>query len=381
MTVYLSDSILYSEMKTIVSKVGNPRFLLLFFLVLVFPLSLAAQDLIALHPLRASAESASMAELFFDRMRRELPEAGGGDYGAFIIDLTRLPPDVPAGGFPPYICPSPSITGRSLYAITGEASPDEVFPGAFRMRLYLWRMDGSRLLGSDEMTLTGPGDLEMTGGFLAYVLSWIEEDVPAEPVIIYAEPEIVLVPVEAEPHEENWLYVGVRGGMGYSRWTYDYRDSSTHHDVTSFISTNISAQASVYFTHFFAVQTELNYVYDVKTDGDSYSSQSLNVPLLAKFVMRGAHIKAGIFGGIYYHLPLSQSGSAEVRDYYDYTADFPGFVFGMSMGWKVGPGYLFIDGRFAYDGHWFTSDLGTINYRNSTRVSVGYEMGFFQKNK
>ena len=151
---------------------------------LLFAAALGAQEPVAMHPMIGPPETQEIAAAFFDRARREVVIVSGGKYIAFNIDLSRLPPDVPEGGFPPWICPSPSITASAAYAITGEAAPDPDTPEAFRMRLYLWKMEGARLLGSDEMTVTGPEDLEATPAFIEWVLSWIVEE---EPVIVYVD--------------------------------------------------------------------------------------------------------------------------------------------------------------------------------------------------
>ena len=204
-------------------KVKSTGFILLALFITHFSLQipgLEAQEVIAMHPFRATSEAENMSNLFFQRLRQELPTVSDGDYRDFLIDLTRLPADVPEGGFPPWICPSPSITADSAFALTGEASPDEDFPGSFRIRVYLWRMEGARLLGSDETTVATLEDLNTLPYFLDWILSWIEDGF--EPTVVYTEAEPIIV-YAGTPYEHKWLYLGLRGGGGYSRWTYDYR--------------------------------------------------------------------------------------------------------------------------------------------------------------
>ena len=57
----------------------------------------------------------------------------------------------------------------------------------------------------------------------------------------------------------------------------------------------------------------------------------------------------------------------------------PGYTFGMSVGWKVGPGFLFLDGRFEYDGLWYNYGRDPVYYRNAFRLGVGYEWGILEK--
>ncbi|MCL2295265.1 MAG: hypothetical protein FWC36_10465, partial [Spirochaetes bacterium] len=186
-----------------------------------------AQELIAVHPLRAAPGTEELARYFYLTMLQQIPFVDDTDFRPFPIDLTRLPPDVPAGGFPPWVCPSPVITGGASYALTGESVPDADAPGNVRIRLYLWRMEGARLLGSDEMTVSGRADIEMaTPFFLEWVFSWIEPTAEPETIVL-TERERVYVEVEVErivevkrfvdvgirqPYEPSWLYLGIRLG-------------------------------------------------------------------------------------------------------------------------------------------------------------------------
>jgi hypothetical protein len=53
-----------------------------------------------------------------------------------------------------------------------------------------------------------------------------------------------------------------------------------------------------------------------------------------------------------------------------------------SIGWKTGPGYLFVDTRVEYDGHfWETPAADRTFYRNMVRLSIGYEMSLLEKSK
>ena len=341
------------------------------------------RNIIALHPFRGPPEFFDMSLTVYEQAMNDIPRVSNFMYAVFPIDLNNLPPDVPEGGFPPWISPSPSITGDSAYAITGEVTEDLDIPDAFRLRLYLWRLEDSRLLGSDEMTIETPEDLGTLPFFLEWVLSWIEEEAPpAGPLTIIA--------YSGMAQEEHWLYIGLRGGGGYSQLTYDYRNarSALVRDVTSLMSANAALQISVQLIRFFEFQTELNMVANFgpvidHSTGDSdgrYVTFDLNIPFLAKFVMQSGRLKVGLFGGAYLHLPMIQTGSDAAIAYYDYKADIPGITVGLSAAWRVRRGSLFIDARIDYDGHWFNQDLEKINYRRTTNVNVGYEVGFFRKN-
>ena len=378
--------------------------LFLLFMLLSFPFSFAAaQDLIAMHPYHGPEEADEISALFFNMSVREVPRIGDNKYASFAIDLDNLPPDVPEGGFPPWICPMPSITGDAGYAITGEVAPDPDWPGAFRVRLYLWKMEGTRMLGSDEMTVAGPEDLGILPLFLQWILSWIDEDKLMEEMLARLRAELLLAEqpsvmnflgqtvvmlAEQAPPEPHWLYVGLRGGGGYSRLSYidNTNDPEYHPGPLTFNSINFAVQVSTRLARYFELQTELNFMWDFGQDGISdtderYTSMNMHIPLIAKFVLQSNRLKAAAYGGFYLHVPMYQSGNDIAVKEYEYSGDFPGFVFGMSIGWKWGRGNLFLDGRYEYDALMYNSTNRGVSTRNGIRVNIGYELGFFQKNR
>lgn len=369
-----------------------------------------AQELIAVHPLRAAPGTEELARYFYLTMLQQIPFVDDTDFRPFPIDLTRLPPDVPAGGFPPWVCPSPVITGGASYALTGESVPDADAPGNVRIRLYLWRMEGARLLGSDEMTVSGRADIEMaTPFFLEWVFSWIEPTAEPETIVL-TERERVYVEVEVErivevkrfvdvgirqPYEPSWLYLGIRLGGGGSRWVFDEIFARGVVDTKTFISANIALYAELAITNLFSLQTEANFIMDIgraETLPDTYpnsegtlSTLGLQIPLLLKFTLRNERLKAGIFAGPYFYFPLGQHSCCNagacnyVKRDFEYAA-VPGILFGMNFGWRMGRGNIILDGRIEYDGLWFESDtISKIHYRTNFRFNIGYEIGFFSK--
>ena len=368
---------------------GRLAVLLIVGCLLLIAAGLGAEEQIAIHPLRDTPEASGIADGFFRQMLLELENVSDGRFIPYRIDLSRLPPDVPEGGFPPWICPSPSITGGAAFAITGEAGADPDIYGATRIRLYLWRMDGARLLGSDEMVVMDSRDLAGVPAFLDWVISWIDET--PEPIVIYVEGEPVIL--FAEPYiPMHWLYLGLRGGGGFSQWAYDTGGNhpATVHNINMLASANIALQASVRLAQFFAIQAEANLISDFGPAHNPYTgvfaghfnSLSLQFPLLAKLVLQGERIKAGIFGGVYLHVPLTEFGGEPVLEWFDYWADFPGITAGLNIGWRIGPGNLFIDGRLDFDRLWnrnrtFESEIYN---RRAVRINIGYQMGFFGRN-
>ena len=427
------------------------RYLKKMFLCLLFTVFLAGFSItsaqgqsIALHPFQGN--NRVIAEVFFDVLISELYAAPVA-YSIYYIDLEDLPPDVPAGGFPAHVCPSPSLTKGASYAITGEINDDPYFSGSYRLRLYLWEMSENHLLTYDELTARDRGSCqEQMSYLLPWILSWIgkektdgmdvveiepytapeppriEEPAKNENLVRVAEAQplpqiqpawdpsrwLYIGPKGSEakagtpadntdqwvylgPETEKWLYLGVRGGMGTSQWYFDPSLTASYgnQDITSFSNANLSLQLSLHVLRFFDIQTETSFNADfgslanvtsgsLKQEG-LFVNWSLTVPLLVKLNLRGSHLRAGIFGGVYLYLPLWQTNSDKLGVYFDYKPDLPGIVLGMSLGWKLGPGSLFLDSRFEYDGRWFSSHKDQFYYRNMVKFNIGYEMGFIQK--
>jgi hypothetical protein len=91
---------------------------------------------------------------------------------------------------------------------------------------------------------------------------------------------------------------------------------------------------------------------------------------------------ASIYPGVYFYLPLFKTEDENLGSRFDYKPNPPGFFFGGSIGWKLGPGFLFVDGRFEYDGvFWDTPPSDRAFYRNMVKISLGYEMSFLKKKK
>jgi hypothetical protein len=72
------------------------------------------------------------------------------DFQPVRIDMAKLPDDVPDGGFPPFVCPSPSLIRANPYALTGEVTRTDT--GSWSLRLYLWGMADARLVFTSTLT-------------------------------------------------------------------------------------------------------------------------------------------------------------------------------------------------------------------------------------
>jgi hypothetical protein len=346
--------------------------------LLFFTLTTAqAQQAIALHPLKG--DSPDVAGRFFDEVAQALAEFPG-PYIPYLINLEDDETvDVSSGGLPAYICPQPILTKEAPYAMTGEVI--QISDSFYTIRLYLWDMASRVALISDELIVDVEDDTKYLPQLLAWMLSWIDREKR-----ITQDKEIA----EPEPDQEYWLSFGLRLGGGDSSWYFNTIDKNFNkwEYVTHFLNANFALQGTVHILRWLAIQTELNFCMDFSqpwntdaTEG-SFVSSYLTIPLMVRFNWRSGNLAASLFPGAYFYLPLFKTKNEKLGDRFDYKPNQPGFFFGGSIGWKVKDGYLFVDGRFEYDGYfWDTPPSDRTFYRNTVKLSVGYEMSFLKKKK
>lgn len=363
---------------------------------------------IAVHPLFAgNGQTTGMLSIYYTALLRAIPNMDGS-YTAFAINLDDdvRPGDVPAGGFPPWICPAPSITGRAEYALTGEVVEDRDYPGYYRLRLYFWKLEGTQLLVSDEITAADRNEAEAALPFLLeWLFSAIVRDVSLSSNNYFPTNTSSSVGsisssgagsdqglFESLFRHDNWLYLGLRLGGGSSGWYYNENKAGgvLRTPVTHFYNANAAFQVVGQVLPFLAFQLEAQLSSDLNSTGKLISEASgggglfsmwaMHIPFMVKFTINHNNIKAGLFGGVYYYLPLFKTGEDHLKEYFNYKPDQPGFVFGLSFGYKIGPGHLFIDSRFEYDGHWRTDEkTDAINSRRLIKIGIGYEIGLFKR--
>jgi hypothetical protein len=344
-----------------------------FMLCVAFPSIIAAQT-IALHPLKG--DSPEVAKRVFDEMVQALfglptPYI---PYQINLEDDETL--DISTGGLPAYICPQPILTKGAPYAITGEVL--SISDSVHTIRLYLWDMSSRVVLISDALIVdTDEDEAKNLSHLLAWMLSWIDREKPA----VTSEPV-------AEP--EYWLSFGTRLGGGDSSWYFNTLDHNFNKKeyVTHFLNGNFALTGTVHLLPWLALQAEVNFSIDFSqpwnteaTEGFLVSSY-LTIPLLVRFNWRSGNLMTSIYPGVYFYLPLFKTENENLGSRFDYKPNPPGFFFGGSIGWKLGPGYLFVDGRFEYDGvYWETPPSDRAFYRNMVKLGVGYEMSFVKKKK
>ncbi|GHU14297.1 hypothetical protein FACS1894161_4900 [Spirochaetia bacterium] len=302
-------------------------------------------------------------------------------YTPLPVDMTNLPEDVPEGGFPPYICPSPSLIKESPYAITGELTRNED-EDLYHLRLYLWEMESSRLLCSDELAAGDRQQCEtVLPSLLEWMLSWTAK--PGKETLAAAVPE------------ENWLYLGLRLGPSLRIYSRPEEAPILEKEVTHYFNISAAFQAAFEFLPFLGVQAELVFTTDYapfsaynnvsqEFKTDPMSSASLMFPLLLKYTFRKNSLFASALGGLYFTLPLGEMENDIFGGNFEYSVDPPvGYTLGIDLGMKMGPGFLFLDLRWAADlGTTVIKDTGQTLYKRSmVSLCVGYQLGFFAKNR
>jgi hypothetical protein len=200
--------------------------------------------------------------------------------------------------------------------------------------------------------------------------------------------------------KRKWLYFGVRGGFAYR----DYKMSEDDFDpeiikAEAGLPYEFAAHIALQFAPVLALQVEGIYTYDtVDYSGitgpvggvsqnfkASFDSASVMIPVLLKLQGRPDIFKLSIFAGGYYVYRRGKM-TYEIdgrKTEYDYEVPF-GFLAGLDFGFKMGPGVLFLDARFAMDaGKTSIKDLTGNSFALYQRMmgsfTVGYELGLFEK--
>jgi hypothetical protein len=303
------------------------------------------------------------------------------------VDMNNLPPDVPPGGFPPYVCPSPSMTKDAPYALTGEITSGD---DGDHVRMYLWEMANNRLLFSDELVALDKDQFQGTlPSMLEWLFSWIGDPAQAAE----SGGPAAGSPGAGTRVDDKWLYLGLRAGPAFGFYARAEGTPFTEQAVTNFGNLNAAFQASVQLLSFLSVQTEVVFATDFapfrwldKTDptqislrGNALSSYSLMIPLLLKYTYRQPRYYGAAFAGLYAAMPLGEMETKSGN--FKYSLDTPaGYVLGIGTGMRAGPGFLFLDIRWSADLGQTCDNKGDPLYKRSmVSIGIGYELGLINK--
>ena len=296
------------------------------------------------------------------------------DFAPWPIDMNNLPPDVPQGGFPPFVCPSPSLTRGAPFALTGELTYSDERE-QWHLRLYLWQMSDTRLLFSDELTANSREDY---AGSLPGMLNWIFSWIPGgEPIHQGGGHSRVVYYAATEPLK--WLYAGLRTGGSLRIFRSPENEDLSDLYVNDYrFYENFSIAAHVFGQLIGSFGIQLEAIYSKENEPIKQQS-SFTFPGLLRYTYRRGTMAVSAMGGGYLEIPMGT-----MKDDFLYSPYDPllGWTAGVTFGNRIGPGYVYIDLRWSAD----LSDTvkkgppETEGYRRSMlSLCVGYEAGFFRK--
>lgn len=214
----------------------------------------------------------------------------------------------------------------------------------------------------------------------------------------------------AEDEEENsssesagyyghWLYLGARLGPSLRFYTPAGDTPYTGGDTLG-IALDTAVFATLQIFHRLSVQGEAVFTWDKAASWDymgptvneidrytrEYTSLSLSFPLTVKWNFYPGRFRISPFAGVYALVPLGKMGVASslanASESRAYRFSLPlGFLGGLAAGFKLGPGMVVGDLRYAADlGKPKLRDGDMASYlRSMVTLSFGYEWAFFTK--
>jgi len=400
-------------------SLNTQKNLLISMLFLFLPLTVFAQSgrtqSVALIPFWGDDEQ------FIQEFGEVLYDAVGNlqGYRPVNIDMSNLPDDVPEGGFPPYICPSPSLTKTNTIALTGELTRDAEDDELWSLRLYLWEMEETRLVFSDKMDAYDREEAEANMPALVdWLFQWLkrggaggEGDV-GDLSELYGQGKHVFHTTSMPLH---WIYIGGRVGWssrfqfvpdfliqpekdrtwqapdgagpddGYYSYVQNCFDTLS---AAIFVSLALFPESVPIFSRFnLQLEGIFNYDHDIGKEDKPIPLMTFSLALPFKtHLYREGNTLLSFFLGPYATLFLNKfMNLQDVGFCYQRNNPIPvplGATAGLSFGGKLDPipGLFFIDMRFSMD---FFNTIVKKNDEGYTRwaatISLGYEYGIIRK--
>ena len=371
---------------------------------------------IALVPLWGSPrEIAAQFSYVVDKYVRQ-----DGTFTPFTVSLTNLPSEVPAGGYPPFVCPTPLITEGAPFSMTGEIVYDSQTQ-TYNLRLYLWEVRTARLIYSDMLSAKNRAECEAAmPTLLQWLFSWVGNltSIGGGRVLTRPRPQITL-PVnppatsqaESTPAEEpypeapklrealnqNLLYVGLRAGASVKVYSRSVPLPFVENEIVHYNNFIAAVQAAYYFAPSWAVQAEIAMTSDyapftglekmanglTRYSTAPMTSYSLMIPVAAKGTIWYDIFSASVLGGVYLVIPLGPMHNELLGGSFNYKLNTPiGVTAGIALGAKAGIGNIIVDIRWCSDLSETVKETGELLYqRNMLSFSMGYEIGLFQRKR
>jgi hypothetical protein len=315
-------------------------------------------------------------------------------------DIADLRPDIP---------PDPAYLGTAKYALTGEFYLD--MENLQHVQLWLWTSDTGRLVFTDEMVTENYEEALM---YMPPLLNWLLSQIPPEeavPVADVFDPAASPISVPNDPAADavdasknaeepkglflGQLYLGVRAGVTFNSYSIAVQSWGYEGSLTQSFAYEAAFLAEFRILRFLTLQAEAIFSPDALMIAkiingqntvvvDKFDLLSLTFPLLLKVPLEVGVVNLSFYTGAYAILPLGKTRiKSEVEaGVYNAKTDPPlGFVFGLDLGFLLGPGRFLVDMRYSKDFGITTVQSPVQLPYNRARISVslGYKFLLWQR--
>ncbi|MDR2362848.1 MAG: PorT family protein [Spirochaetaceae bacterium] len=331
-------------------------------------------------------------------------------FDAVLSEMTNLenyvPREVSADSYPeildlrPDEPPESGYLGDSKYVLTGEFYLD--VEDLQHLQLWLWNSETGRLVYTDELVSE---DYEEAVSYMPSLVNWILSQIPREEPVAGGE---VITDIAAEPADTDTdtdtdtappqevekrrifrgeLYAGFRGGASFNTYSIIQKIGGYAGGMSQSFAYEVAFLADFRIFRFFGIQAEaifnpdtFNAAKAVQNNSviDRADSLSMTFPLLLKIPLDLGAFYLSFYTGPYATIPLGNAkiqSNAEAGTYASKMTPPLGFMFGLDLGFTLGPGKLLLDARYGRDfGITVIQNSLQLPYtRDRISVSLGYK--------
>ncbi|MDR3248543.1 MAG: hypothetical protein LBT39_07135 [Treponema sp.] len=261
----------------------------------------------------------------------------------------------------------------------------------------LWRLEDSLMIASEEI-----------------IYESVEDAIDLLPVLVWSL--FSNIPTEIPPEDDfwkrKWLYLGAKAGIS-PRF---YQSSSSGGPNSQALSFDAGIKAQFQFLVLdlpicvttFSLQGEALITYDTASYNDkrgervtaadgtvtekpgdfeiNYNFVSLMFPIIVKVNFKPGQFVISPYGGAFFNAPISPEANytntnGDVEESRNFTAGQLGFIGGVEVGRRLGPGVISLDVRFSTDTSPWTirGDPSVTFQRQMLTLAVGYEFGLIDR--
>jgi hypothetical protein len=193
----------------------------------------------------------------------------------------------------------------------------------------------------------------------------------------------------AQKYPRYWMYLGLQGAYSARFYSDPVKGASgSNWDLGHTYEAGIRISGQV--LPWLAIQSETTFTQDVAKNtntGTTYDSLSLKFPLLLKVTLRFGDFLIAPLGGAYYNIALGNikvttDGGSVFQEYnwnyYNFRQGL-GWIAGLEVGYRLGPGTLFFGARYSADLDSVIVEGNAAYRRAGITASLGYDFGLFRK--